>query len=147
MLVSNILDCINSILTIAQHEVYLKFDKALEPFGITPGQYDVLHCIWLRKNQVTTPKIIAGFVCLELASVSGILDRMQKRGLINRALDETNHRRIMVTTTKKSEDMKVKLQETVKALNKEVRKGFTKNEWDAFMQGLQKISNNENIII
>ena len=147
MLVSAILDCINSILTIAQHEVYLKFNKALEPFGITPGQYDVLRCILLRKDQVTTPKIIAGFVCLELASVSGILDRMQKRDLINRALDETNHRRIKVTTTEKSEAMKAKLQKTVDALNKEVCKDFTKNEWYAFMQALQKISNNENIII
>ena len=35
----------------------------------------------------------------------------------------------------------------VDALNKEVCKDFTKNEWYAFMQALQKISNNENIII
>jgi len=143
MLVNKILDCINSILTIAQHEVYLKFNKALEAFDLTPAQYDVLLCLWLRKNQVTTPKIIAGFLCLELASVSGILDRMQKRGFVNRAMDATNHRSIIVTTTKKSEDMKVKLQKTVDGLNKEVRKGFTKDQWDAFMQGLHKISNIE----
>jgi DNA-binding MarR family transcriptional regulator len=76
MLVREILDCINSILTIAQHEVYLKFIEALEPFGITPGQYDVLSYIWLHDDEIITPKSLANFLRLESGSVSGILDRM-----------------------------------------------------------------------
>ena len=143
MLVRDILDCINSILTIAQHEVYLKSIEALEPFGITPGQYDVLSYIWLHDDEIITPKSLANFLRLESGSVSGILDRMQKRGLIVRSLDETNLRRIKITTTKKSEDMKVKLQKTVNALNKEICKGLTKKDYDSLMKTLHIISNIE----
>ena len=80
---------------------------------------------------------------LETASISGLLDRMQKKGVIDRALDETNRRRIKVTTTKKSEAMKAKLQKTIDGLNAEISKGYTKKEWSTFLEMLYKIGNVE----
>ena len=50
--------CINFLLTISQHEVFLIFSEHLAEFGITPGQYGVLACLW--KNETLTPKEIAG---------------------------------------------------------------------------------------
>ena len=138
---SDILKCIDSILTIAQHEVYLKYVKKLEPFDLTPGQYAVLRCIWLREKQNTTPKDLADFLRIETPSVSGILDRLQNKDLIDRALDETNRRRIKVTTTKKSEAMKTSLLEAVEELNREISKGYTKKEWNTFLEMLYKIGN------
>ena len=80
---------------------------------------------------------------MELASVSGLLDRLEKKNMINRALDKTNRRSIKVTTTKKSDAMKDKLQETVDALNKEINKDFTKKNYDIFMETLRAIGDIE----
>ena len=143
MLVMHILNRINSLLTIAQHKVYLKYVKVLEEFDLTPGQYEVLNYIWSHKNQITTPKNLATFLCLEFTSVSRMLDRLQKKDLIDRALDETNRRRIKITTTKKSEDMKDKLQEAVDVLNKDISKEISKKDYDIFMKTLRTIGDIE----
>ena len=113
MLVMYILNYINSLLTIAQHKVYLKYVKVLEPFDLTPSQYEVLNYIWVHKDQITTPKNLADFLSLDFTSVSRMLDRLQKKDLIDRTLDETNRRRIKITTTKKSDAIKDKLQKAV----------------------------------
>jgi DNA-binding MarR family transcriptional regulator len=68
---------------------------------------------------------------------------MQNKDLIDRALDETNRRRIKVTTTKKSEAMKTSLLEAVEELNREISKGYTKKEWNTFLEMLYKIGNIE----
>jgi DNA-binding MarR family transcriptional regulator len=143
MLVNNILDSINSLLTIAQHKVYLKYVNVLEPFDLTPGQYEVLHYLWLHKDQNSTPKSISDFLCLEFTSVSRMLDILQKKDLINRALNENNHRRIKVTTTKKSDALKEKLEKTIDTLNKEINKGLTKKDYDSLMKMLRMISDIE----
>ena len=70
--------CINFLLTISQHEVFLIFSEHLAEFGITPGQYGVLACLW--KNETLTPKEIATILRVENSTISGVLDRMQKRG-------------------------------------------------------------------
>jgi DNA-binding MarR family transcriptional regulator len=69
--------CINFLLTISQHEVFLIFSENLSEFGITPGQYGVLACLW--KHETLTPKEIANILRVENSTISGVLDRMQKR--------------------------------------------------------------------
>ena len=39
-------NCINYLLTVAQHEVFQAFSNKLAQFNITPGQYGVLGCLW-----------------------------------------------------------------------------------------------------
>lgn len=87
--------CINFLLTISQHEVFLIFSENLSEFGITPGQYGVLACLW--KHETLTPKEIANILRVENSTISGVLDRMQKRGLIDRILDPNNRSSIRST--------------------------------------------------
>ena len=71
--------CINFLLTISQHEVFLIFSEHLAEFGITPGQYGVLACLW--KNETLTPKEIATILRVENSTISGVPDRMQNGAL------------------------------------------------------------------
>ena len=80
-------NCINFLLTVAQHEVFLTFSESLSKYGITPGQYGVLACLW--KDETLSPKEIATILRVENSTISGVLDRMQKRGLIDRVLPIT----------------------------------------------------------
>jgi len=92
--------CINYLLTVAQHEVFLIFSENLSQFGITPGQYGVLACLWQEES--LTPKEIATILRVENSTISGVLDRMEKRGLIDRVLNPTNRRSISVKRQRKA---------------------------------------------
>lgn len=131
------INCINYLLTVAQHEVFLNFSTRLNEFGITPGQYGVLNCIW--QNDSTTPKEIAQTLRLENSTVSGVLDRMQKRGLIDRVLDPNDRRSIQVVATDEGMSMKAGVLRAIEELNAEAMNRFSKKEWMAILDGLRKI--------
>lgn len=129
--------CINYLLTISQHEVFQNFFSRLSPYGITPGQYGVLNCLW--KNGPTTPKEIARALRLENSTVSGILDRMQKQELIDRVVDTNNRRSILVIATPAAMAIKDDVLKVVEDLNTEILQGFTPEERESLMEGLRRI--------
>ena len=90
-------DCINFLLTIAQHNVFQYLSQKLAPYDITPSQYGVLNCLWGR--DYNTPKQIADTLCLETSTISGVLDRMQTKGLIDRIVNVEDRREVQVIAT------------------------------------------------
>jgi DNA-binding MarR family transcriptional regulator len=118
--------CINFLLTIAQHDVFMEFSENLSQFGITPGQYGVLACLW--ENDSLTPKEIAAILRVENSTISGVLDRMEKRDLINRVLDPHNKRSIRVQVTEKGLAIKEPVQKKIEELNQSVLHDFSPDE-------------------
>ena len=76
--------CINYLLTTSQHTVFQFLSGKLAEYDLTPSQYGVLSCLWQR--EFATPKQISEILCLETSTISGVLDRMQKKGLIDRVI-------------------------------------------------------------
>lgn len=130
-------DCINYLLTIAQHEVFLQFSEELSQFGVTPGQYGVLACLWSEPK--LTPKEIASILHVENSTISGVLDRMQRRGLINRLLNPENHRSIYVEATEKGLALKEPLMQKIDELNDKMLHDFTKSERVELQNMLRRI--------
>ena len=64
-------NCINYLLTGAQHTVFQYMKKNLAQFDITPIQYGVLGCIW--EFDMHNPKDIAAHLGVENSTISGIL--------------------------------------------------------------------------
>lgn len=130
-------NCINFLLTIAQHEVFLTFSESLTKFGITPGQYGVLACLW--KDETLTPKEIANILRVENSTISGVLDRMQKRGLIDRVLNPNNRRSISVRATEEGMALKEPVQKKIEELNEIVLHSFSQEEKDTLLDYLNRI--------
>lgn len=126
-------ECINFLLTIAQHTVVQSLTQRLAPYGITPSQYGVLNCLWLNSG-ICLPRQIAETLYLETPTVSGILDRMQKKELIDRAINEENRREILVKITEKGRALEKPVQKVIDELNSEVMKGFSEKD-AAFIRG------------
>ena len=78
--------CINYLLTTSQHTVFQFLSGKLSEYDLTPSQYGVLSCLWQR--EFATPKQISEILCLETSTISGVLDRMQKKGLIGKKSKE-----------------------------------------------------------
>ena len=89
--------CINFLLTTAQHTVFQFLNSQLSAYDITPSQYGVLSCLWTR--EYATPKQISEILCLETSTISGVLDRMQKKGLVERFLGQEDRRQMYFALT------------------------------------------------
>ena len=130
--------CINFLLTTAQHSVFQYFSGCLEKHDITPAQYGVLSCLW--DVEYSTPKQIAEELCLEMITISGVLDRMQKKGLIERAANEKDRRGIRVIITEKGKELEKPVTQIVEDVNKRVLGMFDIEDAEKFKQTLKAVA-------
>ena len=129
--------CINYLMTVAQHQVHQAFSAGLEPFNITPGQYGVLGCLW--EQGPCTPKEIAQILQLENSTISGVLDRMQKRGLIDRVVDPSDRRSVRVVPTEEGLALKEGVLKVIDQLNVQILEGFTQEQRAVLLDCLRQV--------
>lgn len=132
-------ECINFLLTTAQHTVFQYLSQQLAPYDITPSQYGILNCLWIGGG-TCLPRQIAELLCLETSTVSGILDRMQKKDLIDRVINPDNRREILVMITPKGEALKEPVLKIIDEVNEEVLKDFSPKETDFIRKSLRQIA-------
>lgn len=132
-------ECINFLLTTAQHTVFQYLSQQLAPYDITPSQYGVLNCLWMNGG-TCLPRQIAELLCLETSTVSGILDRMQKKELIDRTINPDNRREILVIITPKGDALKEPVFQVIDQVNDAVLKGFNKEQSDIIRSSLKQIA-------
>ncbi|MCM2983326.1 MarR family winged helix-turn-helix transcriptional regulator [Niallia circulans] len=130
-------NCMNFLLSVSQNKVFKYFSKLLEEYGVTPAQYGVLNCLW--KEGQLSPKQIGEMVYLEAPTVSGILDKMQKAGLIERSVDPNNRRNVLVTATSKSNSIKEDIESATINLNTMVLQNLSDNEQNVLKKALETI--------
>ena len=118
--------CINYLLTTAQHSVFQYLNGKLSEYDVTPSQYGVLSCLWQR--EFAKPKQIYEILCLETSTISGVLDRMQKKGLIDRVINRDDRREVRVVATEKGKALEEPISKIIDEVNEEVLKCFTDEE-------------------
>lgn len=132
-------ECINFLLTTAQHTVFQYLSQRLAPYDITPSKYGILNCLWINDG-TCLPRQIAELLCLETSTVSGILDRMQKKDLIDRVINPENRREILVMITPKGEALKAPVLKIIDEVNEEVLKDFSPKETEFIRKSLRQIA-------
>ncbi|QCR33482.1 MarR family winged helix-turn-helix transcriptional regulator [Lysinibacillus sp. SGAir0095] len=130
-------DCINFLLSASQNKVFKFFSKLLEDYGVTPAQYGVLNCLW--KEGQLSPKQIGEMVYLEAPTVSGILDKMQKAGLIERSIDPKNRRNVLVMATQKSKEIRNEVEAATIKLNNKVFQNLADSDIEVLKKALEVI--------
>jgi len=98
----------------------------------------VLDCIW--KENATSPKQIAELLMLENSTVSGVLERMEKKMLIIRNISKEDRRYIQVELTDKGRDLEKDVVAVVKAFNQEVFSTMSAKEEEALKELLRKLA-------
>lgn len=132
-------ECINYLLTTAQHTVFQYLSQKLSDYDITPSQYGVLNCLW-SENGKSTPKQIADSLKLETSTISGILDRMQKKNLIERIINIENRREILVIITDKGWELKEPILKIIDEVNQDILSGFSEEENNFLKKALTNIA-------
>lgn len=130
-------ECMNFLLSVSQNKVFKYFSKLLEEYGLTPAQYGVLNCLW-SEGQLS-PKQIGGFMYLEAPTISGILDKMQKAGFIERSVDPENRRNVLVVATQKSMELQDKVEAATVEMNNTALQNLSASDKAVLIKSLDTI--------
>ncbi len=132
-------ECINYLLTTAQHNVNQYLARELTDYDITPSQYAVMQVLWNNEGSCT-PKMIADRLGLETSTISGTLERMQKKGLIDRLINMDDRREILVVLQEKGEQLRAPMARIVRKMNDLVLEGLSASEVSTLKQQLREIA-------
>lgn len=91
------------------------FQEKLEPHGLTPFHWLVLCCLWEQDGLATSD--LGERLCQVGGTLTGVIDRMEERGLVRRERDQRDRRIWRIWLTEEGR----KLEDTLPELALEVR--------------------------
>lgn len=130
-------DCINYLLTNAQNTVHLHFKTQLQPFDITPAQYMALY--FLSKEGSLSPSKLAELCRLDTSTMTGILTRMEKKGLIERQHCTSDRRSVDICITQAGITLMPSILPVIDSCNEEALSCLSQKEQRAFKEYLLRL--------
>ena len=122
------------------------FEFQMKKYGITPPQFEVLISLWTEDGLVLSE--LSKRLSRDGPTITGIIDRMEKKGLVRRERSTTDRRVIMVFSTPKATAMKEALTKLQKTAGKDIIENFTDDNIKTLEQLLTKLLKNiENKIL
>lgn len=112
----------------------------LAEVGLTPGQPKILD--YLKKHNGCMQKEIAHGCQIDPATTTGVLSRMEEKGLIERRIMNGNHRSSYVFMTNKGNELAKNVCEIFQQLEEEVLGGIDEKERRQFLETLYRICAN-----
>ncbi|MBD2209811.1 MarR family transcriptional regulator [Calothrix sp. FACHB-156] len=113
-----------------------KFTESLEPFGLTPFHWLVLCCLWEEDGLPTSSigdrlKQVGG-------TLTGVLDRMEERGLVRRERDAHDRRIWRIWLTDAGKELETILPPLAAELRDQAMSGISYQERELFSQLLNR---------
>lgn len=108
--------------------------------GLLPGQPKVLE--YLATHPGCTPKDVRTAWNADKATLSGIISRMERDGLLTVSTATIDKRRKSLTITEKGQRIYNKLQSMIEQVDKMATNGISDKEMDIFLSVLDKIGCN-----
>jgi len=130
--------CLNFVLTKAQQSIHHFFKAQLAPFGVTPGQYAVMKCLWDEDGK--TAKQIAELLFLDGSTITGVLDRIEQKGLIEKQVDPRDRRAIRVMLTDAGRSLEEPLTQVIIEANQKALVNFNDIEGESLKSLLHKLN-------
>ncbi len=113
---------------------YTPFFKEM---GITYPQYLVLMMLWEKDNRIISE--ITEKLLLETNTVTPLLQRMEKEGLVVRQKSASDSRQRIISLTPKGKELEEKIKDVPNCLAKEVIKGISPEDLLAIVPLLDKL--------
>ncbi|WP_460207660.1 MarR family winged helix-turn-helix transcriptional regulator [Scytonema sp. NUACC21] len=117
-----------------------KLTERLEPFGLTPFHWVVLCCLWEEDGLPTSS--IGEKLQQVGGTLTGVLDRMEERGLIRRERDSRDRRIWRIWLTDAGKELETVLPPIAVEIREQAMRGTTYAERDIFSQILNKAIDN-----
>lgn len=108
----------------------------------TPTQMQIVGYILDNMDREIYQKDLENVLNLRRATVSGVLQSMEKKGFIERIIDERDTRTKKIILQKKAKEMFEKNKKQLDELEKVAIKDISKEDLDAFSKVIDKMMNN-----
>lgn len=131
---------IGCLLTQTARAFQLALTAELTPYGITARQAQVVG--WLRKKGDLSQCQLACFLTIAPATLAGILDRMERDGLILRVADRSDCRRKLIRLNRHVEELGETVAKCSARLCARAVKGLSPEEIDVLLQLLKRLLEN-----
>ncbi len=89
----------------AAAQVERSLARALEPFGLTPAQHELLHVIRRLGNEGAGCSELARYLAAPGPDITRLLDRLDTAGLVSRKRDVKDRRVVRPALTEKAEQL------------------------------------------
>ena len=134
---NNIPDCIFFFLAKAHQKAHGLLKKKLVPYNLTNMQHLILEGLWYKEG--ATAAELGKLLILDKATLSGIIDRLEDAGWIEKRLDKNDKRAFRLYTSKKADDLKKTLIEVRRQGNDQLLSDFTMEEKIIFKRLLRSL--------
>lgn len=128
-------------LRMAQVLVFRDFDRELSDLDITPAIFGMLEI--LRQNKGLTQTRLALAIGLDRSSLVPLLDKLQKRKLVEREASTIDRRSNHLHLTTEGEQLLVEAERRVRLHEKRILSHLTKSEARQLIQLLMKLAKND----
>lgn len=125
----------------AAHLARERMDARMSCFDMTPAQTHTLLYLCRSGGQVPQREVVA-HLRVKPSTANGILDRMEEKGLIVRAADETDQRQKRVLTTEKGRRQVEQAQETFQDAEALIVRGLSAAEAETLRALLCRVIEN-----
>lgn len=123
------------------HRAFVKaLAEELEPHGVLAAQWSVLRVLWNAEG--LTQVELAERMRVEKASLTGVLEGMERRGLIRRVRNAEDRRKINITLTGQGRRLKSQLLPHGVKINRKATRGMTNAEANQLRGLLTKVIRN-----
>ena len=116
------------------------FEFQMKKFGITPPQFEVLIALWTEDGLVLSD--LSKRLSRDGPTITGIIDRMEKKQLVRRERSTRDRRIIKVFVTSKAKEMKDELTNLQQTAGKDIIDNFSNNDLETLEYLLAKLLSN-----
>ncbi len=117
-----------------------EFDEKAAPIELTGAQFLVLHRLWAGDGILTS--VLTKEVSSDGGTVTGLLDRLESKGLIRRERSAEDRRAVHIWLTKAGRDLEAPVLEIIAALNEKALGGLSEKEKTTLFRLLEKVEKN-----
>lgn len=116
-------DCLSFYLGKAYQRVTQSVKQRLAPYGVTPAQYALLKVLWEEDNQSGAE--LGDRLLLDSATMTGLLDRLELAGLVERQSHASDRRVNRIVLTNRGRDLQVPLDRELDQINQDFLSKFS----------------------
>jgi DNA-binding MarR family transcriptional regulator len=116
----------------------IRFARLIREFGLTPSQYNILRILRGEGNPLPILEIAERTVTV-VPGITGLIDRLESAGFVQRRRCEEDRRVIFVALTTAANKILAELDEPIRKLNAEVHGALSAKEIDKLIELLAKV--------
>jgi homoprotocatechuate degradation regulator HpaR len=132
------LDSVPMLLSRALDGIMPTYRSLFQAHDLTDQQWRVLRALWEQKH--LTSAQISQITLLPTPSLVGILDRLEKKGLIGRLRSVEDRRHVHIIPTQAGRDLQERMLPKVEQIHDSYLQRITPEEWDELNRIVNKMA-------